>query len=169
MDSFNETDIVFSNLAVVLKPPHMPHLKNTKVTLTIDFGLGRIPTTTYQVIGTNDMTQPIYLTGGGGISINTINESIIGAIELKGILYTSGTQLTDFTTYYGSVVLNISNNVCNLNGTMSAVGLGMFAQRNLHGTLCGKGVVMVQCGIRKISFPNLSINLYLPAPKIKLR
>jgi hypothetical protein len=168
---FNTTEIEFSNLAIKLIPPHMAFQNTLPYSVIIDFGVGAIPTASFQGIGTNDTDNTNYLIGGGAITLPTISNVIKGSIEIKGILFFSGIFQDEISKYNGSVSLTTYQNKIHKNhtnvkieGTLSGLGIGIFNNTTLSGSLFGEGNVSINCGIRKFSFPNGSISLILEIP-----
>ena len=168
MNNFNTTNLEFNCVSVMIQAPHIAFQMDTRVVLTIDFGEGSIPTTTYQANGNNDTNQPIYLTGGGGVSLNTFSNKIIGALQLKGVLHYSEILQTEPSYYYGSVALTIRNSECEVSGNLIGIGVGFFKDLRLNGSIFGTGNVTIANGIRRISFPNTSLCLNLPIPKLQI-
>ena len=169
--SYDTTEIDFSNLAIKLIPPHIAFQNTLPYNVTIDFGVGSLPTTTYQGIGTNNTDTTNFLFGGGAVSLSTTSEIIRGSIEVKGILYYSGTLQDEISRYFGSVSLITSTNKnpnnqtkIKIEGSLTGLGVGLFNNTTLSGSLFGEGIVSIKCGIRKISFPNGSISLVLGIP-----
>ena len=166
--NFNTTEIQFANLAIKLIPPHIAFQSPLPYTVTIDFGIGALPTATFQGIGTNETDTTSYLSGGGAITLTTNSPIIKGSAEVKGVLYYSDTIQDELSKYYGSVTLTtITNTNPNLQtkikieGTLAGIGVGIFNNNTLSGSLFGEGIVTISCGIRKILFPNGSISLVL--------
>lgn len=166
--NFTTTEIEFANLAVKLIPPHIAFQSPLPYTFTIDFGIGTLPTATFQGIGTNETDTTSYLSGGGAITLTTSSPIIKGSSEVKGILYYSDTIQDELSKYYGSVTLNTVTNInpnlqtkIKIEGSLAGIGVGSLTNNTLTGSLFGEGTVTISCGIRKILFPNGSISLVL--------
>ena len=169
--NFTTTEIEFANLAIKLIPPHIAFQSPLPYTVTIDFGIGTLPTATFQGIGTNQTDNTSYLSGGGAITLTTNSPIIKGSSEVKGILYYSDTIQDQISRYYGSVTLTTVTNTnpnlqtkIKIEGSLTGIGVGIFNNNTLSGSLFGEGTVSICCGIRKIVFPNGSISLVLGIP-----
>ena len=168
---FNTTEIEFSNLAIKLIPPHIAFQSNTPFNVAIDFGLGNIPTASFQGIGTNQTDTTMYLLGGGAITLPTTTNIIRGSIEIKGILFFTDIIQDEFSKYNGAISLNIcpskihkNHTIVKLEGNFTGLGVGIFNNTIISGSIFGEGRVSINCGIRKLSFPNGSISLVLDIP-----
>ncbi len=159
------TDIVFENMAVRIVPPHMPFQKPILIRLTINFGNGTIPTTSYQGLGDNLSDSTIYLQGGGGISINGTSQSYTGCVQLSANIHYAQEPQRLLTEYHGTVKIKESSpDKAVLSADLYAVGQGPLKEYQLKAKLTGDASIVVVCGIKTMTFATSSLSLAVLLP-----
>ena len=148
------TDIIFQNLAVALKPPHMPFQTPLPVTLTLDFGSGRLPTTTYQIIGDNKVETTQYFQGGGAISLEGSGHlgKFLGSARLSGNIHYEREPQRLITEYNGPVQISVTEDGATLVADLFAVGHGPLKGKRLEAKLKGNANLTRTCGVTTLQF-----------------
>ena len=158
-------ELQFANLAASIVPPHMPFQRPLPITLTLDFGNGRITSATYQVLGDNNSESTLYMQGGGGISIPGNPSVLTGAAKLVGNIHYQPTPQRLETEYNGTVQIRLNENQVTLVATLYAVGQGPLLNKSLQAKLNGSTTSNQACGIKTVVFGNNSLKLAVLLPE----